>query len=297
MDRGAYERPMGGGLGRPDYYRNRPGSAGGIGSGAVRGLEDGAPFLALIGRNFDEDERKPFDASSAPRRAGPVETRSMETRPQLHQFSSTSARPGSSPSTQATPQTYPSFSGSASTAAIGNFNFSHSQSQGSSQVNAWGIKKEETITQTMVSASSCIAASRFAQASAIEKVTSGRWQSKHGMINQNFEAENVPMAESGGRDLRFKDDDGASLRRFGERANFDRSYSEKKEIRPDGARPTSAEGRLFSQQIQKKETAEISERMKLSSLSLSIKPVQPAETFSPERRQVCDTLSVGLRTR
>ncbi|KAJ0451643.1 putative plant specific eukaryotic initiation factor 4B [Helianthus annuus] len=52
-------------MGRQDH-RLRPGSA-----GAVRTYDDKTPFLAhnvQIGRNFDEDERKPLDGGSAPRR-------------------------------------------------------------------------------------------------------------------------------------------------------------------------------------------------------------------------------------
>ncbi|CAA6671907.1 unnamed protein product [Spirodela intermedia] len=174
----------------------RPGSAGGGGGGAVRGLEEGAPFLSHIGRNFDEDERKPFDATSAPRRAVPSgddavrSTRSVEARAQIHQQTLAPGRPASSPATQASPQAHHSFGGYV----------------------VWPG-----------------AASRFAQASAIEKVTSGRWQSKPGMLNQIPDAEAVPLSETGGGDARFRENDvaaaeGGSQRRYGDRANFDRVY-------------------------------------------------------------------------
>uniref|UniRef100_F6I237 Uncharacterized protein n=1 Tax=Vitis vinifera TaxID=29760 RepID=F6I237_VITVI len=66
-DRSGFDRhtSWGNPTGRPDY-RSRPNS-----SPATRNFDDKTPFLAHtvhIGRNFDEDERKPLDGVSAPRR-------------------------------------------------------------------------------------------------------------------------------------------------------------------------------------------------------------------------------------
>ncbi|CAA7409052.1 unnamed protein product [Spirodela intermedia] len=334
LDRGAYERPIGGGwgspgigggggLGRQDHLRPRPGSAGGGGGGAVRGLEEGAPFLSHIGRNFDEDERKPFDATSAPRRAVPSgddavrSTRSVEARAQIHQQTLAPGRPASSPATQASPQAHHSFGGSVSTVVGGSPHLPSSHSQGSGNVNvapsAWGMKKEETMMQPAATLSGPGAASRFAQASAIEKVTSGRWQSKPGMLNQIPDAEAVPLSETGGGDARFRENDvaaaeGGSQRRYGDRANFDRVYdrvrspvySEPKEksgavgFSFDGPRPLSAEGRFIGQQLQRKEIAEVSERMKLTSLPPTPKPLEPVDTRASGHKQAYQAPIVNL---
>lgn len=66
-DRVGLDRPnvWGNPIGRPDY-RLRPGSA-----GSVRVFDDKSPFIShvsRIGRNFDEDERTPLDGVSGPRR-------------------------------------------------------------------------------------------------------------------------------------------------------------------------------------------------------------------------------------
>ncbi|XP_020588356.1 LOW QUALITY PROTEIN: uncharacterized protein LOC110030118 [Phalaenopsis equestris] len=157
---------------RADHQRPRPGSSGGL----PRVLDEGGPaFLSspsFIGRHFDEDERKPFDSSSAPRRPSAVAAESTRTQPVVVSQTvaiSDSKRPGSSPVVAH----HLSPSAGVSTSSAG---------------NAWAARKEALVKGAVVSEpplarpsvtlSGPAAASRFAQASAIEKVSSGRWQSK-----------------------------------------------------------------------------------------------------------------------
>lgn len=165
------------------------------------------------------------------------------------------------------------------------------------------------MTQPPATLSGPGAASRFAQASAVEKVTSGRWQSKPGVFTQIPDAEAAPLSEPGGGDARFRENDvaaaaaaaeGGSQRWYGDRANFDRAYdrvrspaySEPKEKSAaagfgfDGTRPLSAEGRFIGQQLQRKEIAEVSERMKLTSLPPTPKPLEPVDPRASGHKQV-----------
>ncbi|PKA45668.1 hypothetical protein AXF42_Ash011008 [Apostasia shenzhenica] len=157
-----------GGSGRADHHRSRPGSAGGI----PRVFEDrGSTFLStpsLIGRHFDEDERKPFDASSAPRRPSVATGDAARSPPHA-------AAP--------TPATSHSDVKRPSSSPVVSHHLSPSSVFPTSAGNAWAGRKEAhagegPLAQPASILSSFAAASRFAQASAIEKVSSGRWQSK-----------------------------------------------------------------------------------------------------------------------
>ncbi|XP_047333986.1 uncharacterized protein LOC124937714 isoform X2 [Impatiens glandulifera] len=202
-DRSGFERQSAWGnpMGRSDQ-RLRPGSA-----GAVRNFDDKTPFLAhsvIIGRNFDEDERKPLDGVSAPRRtvfddtiiAVPVATElkpdysSNGRLPNRQVASSVSCLGGSSATSHAGNTKEAgyaglnnqncgsnSYSGGFSDSVHAGGNYSGS---GNSNVNVWAMRKEVVnCIETMSPKSSAPnTALKLAHASAVEKVSSGRWQSK-----------------------------------------------------------------------------------------------------------------------
>ncbi|KAJ6734362.1 EUKARYOTIC TRANSLATION INITIATION FACTOR 4B [Salix purpurea] len=160
---------------RPDL-RPRPKS-----SGAARGFDEKASFLshlAPIGRNFDEDERKPLDALSAPRR-----TINDENVRAVHQPGYVSSirvpdRPVSSPVPQSPLSPLRAGRGSVvvSSQTAGGWGVS------SNPPNAWGVRRDvagaiEVRGSAVSSVSNTV--TKFAQASALEKVSSGLWQSKN----------------------------------------------------------------------------------------------------------------------
>ncbi|KAL0398709.1 UNVERIFIED_CONTAM: hypothetical protein Sradi_2214200 [Sesamum radiatum] len=151
VDRGGFDRQgsWGNSMGRSDH-RLRPASA-----GSSRNLDEKTPFLSHsshIGRNFDEDERKPLDGASG--RVGEVHNARLNS-----QTFSGSRSYGSN---------YPISAGNAGQAVSGSY------------PNAWGLGKETTIKKEPAPAawSAPDAASKLAHASALEKVSSGRWSSK-----------------------------------------------------------------------------------------------------------------------
>ncbi|KAH6831347.1 hypothetical protein C2S53_011944 [Perilla frutescens var. hirtella] len=204
VDRGGFDRQMswGNSAGRPEH-RLRPASA-----GSARNLDEKSPFLSHsshIGRNFDEDERKPLDGVSGPRRTVVDESfRAQPSRMVEHKTdnSTSGARVGSSPSIPVSQLS----AGSAGSSYAGrvvevhnskfnNQTLSGSRSYGSSypvvggnagqavsgsHPNAWGIRKEASSTKEPASAawSAPDAETKLAHASALEKVSSGRWNSK-----------------------------------------------------------------------------------------------------------------------
>ncbi|KAJ6734361.1 hypothetical protein OIU79_001594, partial [Salix purpurea] len=174
---------------RPDL-RPRPKS-----SGAARGFDEKASFLshlAPIGRNFDEDERKPLDALSAPRR-----TINDENVRAVHQPGYVSSirvpdRPVSSPVPQSPLSPLRAGRGSVvvSSQTAGGWVVSNSaipsgssgQGVSSNPPNAWGVRRDvagaiEVRGSAVSSVSNTV--TKFAQASALEKVSSGLWQSKN----------------------------------------------------------------------------------------------------------------------
>ncbi|KAJ0966068.1 hypothetical protein J5N97_027206 [Dioscorea zingiberensis] len=264
-----------GGAVRPEYHRQRPGSAGGVGGGVVaRGIDDRGPFVphpSHIGRHFDEDERKPFEAAAVPRRAAAdlVQLRSEQIRPVSHFHQSA---PLTHPSQNAIAPPLPS-SGSAP--------------------NAWGLKKEAPVDQTAgIYSAAAVAASRFAQASAIEKISSGRWQSKPPDV------EVIRPQETDGPDRRLgeivrvndveKEREKNLMVGFGAREHEKaRSvvYPETKEkilsgFNNDAARPRSNEGRFSAPQGHQ----EVPERPKLRLLPRS-KPLEHSESRSLDDKQ------------
>lgn len=205
VDRSGFERQIswGNSVGRSDH-RSRPASA-----GSNSNLDDKAPFLSHsphIGRNFDEDERKPLDGASGPRRTVADENfRAQPIRmvdPKIDYPSG--ARVGISDSNPVYQSTGSSGGGSYAGRAVevhnpkfNNQATSGSRSYGShyptmggnagqamtgSYPNAWGIRKETaSIKEPALAAwSAPDAETKLAHASALEKVSSGRWNS-----NQN----------------------------------------------------------------------------------------------------------------
>lgn len=170
----AWTNPMG----RQDH-RLRPGSA-----GAVRTYDDKTPFLGhnvQIGRNFDEDERKPLDGGSLPRRTvsdenirGGPPVRS-EVKVEYPVAGNVVTRPATTPVSQ-----YEGGSYAARFSEGGNVSSGRSTVSGPPP-NAWGPRKAAVgMEPSPASWSAPDAATKLAHASALEKVTSGRWLS-----NQN----------------------------------------------------------------------------------------------------------------
>ncbi|MCD9559931.1 hypothetical protein HAX54_018308 [Datura stramonium] len=208
-DRSGFDRQAswGNSMGRPEH-RLRPGSA-----GATRNFDEKTPFLshnAPIGRNFDEDERKPLDGSSGPRRTVSDESiRAFPSRVEPKAEYSVTGMVGSgqvsaSPSQNLrgaasgthgawfneTPSmggsTKSSVGGSGRSASSLNVSASSAQVVTGSYPNAWGLRKEVASAKESVSApwSAPDAESKLAHASALEKVTSGRWHSKQQIHSQ-----------------------------------------------------------------------------------------------------------------
>lgn len=213
VDRGGFDRQMswGNSAGRSEH-RLRPASA-----GSARNLDEKSPFLShssLIGRNFDEDERKPLDGVSGPRRTVADEGfRAPPSRTLEHKTDNptSGARVGSSPSVPVSQLS----SGSTGSSYAGrvvevhNSKFNNQASSGSrsygssypvvggnsgqvvagSHPNAWGIRKEASSMKEPASAawSAPDAETKLAHASALEKISSGRWSSKQ-QINPRKDA-------------------------------------------------------------------------------------------------------------
>ncbi|XP_076942685.1 uncharacterized protein LOC143612630 [Bidens hawaiensis] len=184
-------------MGRQDH-RLRPGSA-----GAVRTYDDKTPFLTQnvqIGRNFDEDERKPLDGGSIPHRTvsdenirgGGVTVR-QEPKPDYSLAVNAPNRPVTTPVSQfPSGSTGGSYAARFSEAVNVTSGRSYAKSEGRSlgvetkvsvpSSNPWGPKKVAVgISEPVASSwSAPDAATKLAHASALEKVSSGRWLS-----NQN----------------------------------------------------------------------------------------------------------------
>ncbi|XVF87635.1 hypothetical protein PTKIN_Ptkin18bG0136000 [Pterospermum kingtungense] len=189
-DRSGYDRgtSWGNPIGRPDH-RPRPNS-----SPATRQLDDKTPFLnnsVHIGRNFDEDERKPLDGISAPRRtisdeSFRVPATRVELKPESAYAGRVSGQHGSAPVSPLSSGARNSYSSRVSEAAhvgVGSQSSGGYQGQAASASypNAWTARKEVSMSvaepvQSGWSEQSAVL--KLANASALEKVSSGRWQSK-----------------------------------------------------------------------------------------------------------------------
>ncbi|XWS19490.1 hypothetical protein CRYUN_Cryun31cG0020500 [Craigia yunnanensis] len=195
-NRSGYDRATSWGnpIGRPDH-RARPNS-----SPATWHLDDKTPFLTNsvhIGRNFDEDERKPLDGVSAPRRiisdeSFGVPASRVELKPESAYAGMVSGRHGSAPVSPLSSGAGNSYSSRVSEAAhVGMGSQSsggnHGQAASGSYPNVWTARKEVSLSvvEPVQSAwSEQSAFSKLAHASALDKVSSGRWQSKQSVQYQ-----------------------------------------------------------------------------------------------------------------
>lgn len=186
-DRPNYDRQTawgGGAVGRGEF-RGRPNS-----SSSVRTFDDKTPFLASsvnIGRNFDEDERKPIDGISVPRRMVSDEV----LHPSIVQLedkcnSVLSGRVVGKPGLGLAPgvQVSGGFASSyvSRVADRGQVEVNHLSIGGKSagKTNVWAARKEAAV---VAEASPHVwseetSASKLLHASALDKVSSGRWQTK-----------------------------------------------------------------------------------------------------------------------
>ncbi|XP_042478445.1 uncharacterized protein LOC122059614 isoform X2 [Macadamia integrifolia] len=254
-DRPGFDRQMptswGNPMGRSDH-RSRPGS-----SGATRNFDEKASLLSHpthIGRNFDEDERKPLDGVSVPRRTVSDESSVPPGRPEQKADSmsagkltgkistSVSHSPGVSPSS------FPArFTGAAATGMNSHIQAgTNGQASASSHPNAWGTRKEvvgvcEPVPSAALSGPSVI--TRFAQASALEKVSSGRWQTKH-PIHHSPDIEVIRYSDSES-DFHLKANNACiGIAPFSERGDHDAMrgrYTERGHIADDAAHGSGRE--------------------------------------------------------
>ncbi|GER52990.1 eukaryotic translation initiation factor-relatedfamily protein [Striga asiatica] len=187
VDRSGFDRQMswGSSAGRPEH-RARPASA-----GSIRNLDEKAPFMSYgphIGRNFDEDERKPLEGPSGQRRpildenvhpqlSHPVETK-VGSQAASTPATSYAGRVSEVPKMRSNSQTSSGNSSYGSNDPVIGSN--SGQAAAGSYPNAWGIRKEAAgIKEHVPSAwSAPDAETKLAHASALEKISSGRWNSK-----------------------------------------------------------------------------------------------------------------------
>ncbi|XVE87873.1 hypothetical protein DITRI_Ditri19aG0023400 [Diplodiscus trichospermus] len=209
-DRSGYDRATSWGnpIGRPDP-RVRPNS-----SPATRHFDDKTPFLTNsvpIGRNFDEDERKPLDGVSSPRRtvrddSFRVPANRMELKPESAYAGRVSGRLGSAPVSPLPGGAWNSYSSRVSGAAyVGGSSQSpggnHGQVASGLHPNAWVTRKEVSVgvaepVQSLSSEQSAV--SKLARASALEKVSSGRWQSQQAIhYHEDMDVSKLSETESG----------------------------------------------------------------------------------------------------
>lgn len=173
-------------------HRSRPHS-----SPATRHFDDKTPFLAPaahIGRNFDEDERKPLGGVTPPRRTISDDSiRVLPSRSEINPEYESSGRPRLAPMSQfPTPGALNSYAGRVgdvlpSGVASQNSGGGSGVSFSGAHPNAWQARKEVISGVNEHSHSPWdgpSAVSKLAHASALEKVSSGRWQSKQSVHYQ-----------------------------------------------------------------------------------------------------------------
>lgn len=207
-DRPGFDRQpaWGNPMGRPEQ-RLRPGSA-----GTTRNFDDKTPFLThntRIGRNFDEDERTPLDGSSAPRRTvsdDSIRVLPVRVEPNLGRVSS---RPVSTPvPSQLSGGTTSSYAARFTEVNPQNvsggihlgLNNPNMGGHSGPHPNAWGPRKEvvSVVESAPTSWSAPDAAIKLAHASALEKVSSGRWHTKQATPHQvDVEVIRHPETENG----------------------------------------------------------------------------------------------------
>lgn len=212
MDRSGFDRPTSWGnpMARPDN-RPRPSS-----SPATRHFDDKTPFLAHpghIGRHFDEDERKPLDGVSAPRKTVGDEGFHVEVHPESASSGRISNWGGSSSFSQASSGPVNSYAGRAAEQSQIGVNSQNSvgnsgQMGSGSYPNAWTARRDmaASVSEPVQSGwNGQSAVSKLVHASALEKVSSGRWQSKHSVqYHADVQVIQPPETANG---LRPKSDD------------------------------------------------------------------------------------------
>ncbi|XP_068668777.1 uncharacterized protein [Aristolochia californica] len=283
--------------GRSDH-RTRPGS-----SGASHTFEEKASFFSHpqpIGRNFDEDERKPLDGISAPRRTVSDDTSSTNiwaptTRPEPKPDG------GKLSSWQPSTPVQAPVKLSSMTASVVN---SVPNSAVSHMPNAWAARKEVTSVPEPappLTWSGPAAVSKFAQASALENIQSGRWQSKPSLYNQ-LDVEVIRHSEPDS-DIGSKDNNDAhhgtySYNGVDQMSDARGRYGGGKELmnhewarplmyNPDQVRPASTEGKLgggYHSQSQLQAVVEVSDRPKVK-LFPRAKTLESSESQVPVVKQ------------
>ena len=179
-DRSVFDRPnvWGNsiGAGRSDH-RLRP-----LSSSSVRNLDDcKTPFLTSsvnIGRNFDEDERKPLDGGGPPPPRRTVSDESFGGSVMLLEPRVDNRKVSVQSSLGPVGAQIGGISGSSYSARV--VEGGQSDVGVSSRPNVWGARKEANGVGEFVSStrSRQSLVSEFAQASALDKISSGRWQTK-----------------------------------------------------------------------------------------------------------------------
>ncbi|KAM7264614.1 hypothetical protein ACFE04_002297 [Oxalis oulophora] len=155
-------------INRSDTHRTRPTSV------IKNHFDDKTPFIThtpshhVVGRNFDEDERKPLDGLSLPRRTVSDDTYKAPP-PPSKVVGSGSVSPWSSVVEN-------SYAGRVTEVAVISSDNNNNLVNGSRGVpNAWGVRKE--VVNEPAAPEKASAVSKMAHASALDKVTSGRWLS------------------------------------------------------------------------------------------------------------------------
>ncbi|CAH2038253.1 unnamed protein product [Thlaspi arvense] len=175
-DRPVFDRaPWGTSIGRPDQ-RTRPSS-----SHTIRNFDDKSLFLphtANIGRNFSEDERKPLDGHSAPRRMVSDDVfRVANSRLEVKADSVLTGRHGGWSAAAAGP--FPGKMSDMTHSVTGAGNGDNSVS--GTHSNVWTARKEVSVANNEPGQSPWTtqpAVSNLVHTSALEQVSSGRWQTK-----------------------------------------------------------------------------------------------------------------------
>ncbi|KAG5023250.1 hypothetical protein AAZX31_07G172600 [Glycine max] len=324
-DRSGFDRPSAWGMpmGRSDHW-SRPHT-----SPATRHYDDKTPFLsntAPIGRNFDEDERKPLDGGSVPRRTisdesirgGPPPR--VEVRPPEYGLGGSSLGRQVAPVSQTPVGAGNSYSARLTEAvhvgmnplSLGGSKEQGTAGDGGGYPNVWSMRKEvaSAVEPEQPAWSSASAASKLAHASALEKVSSGRWQSKavhyqtDAEVVRSPELENRPRVNGVGAYSRMdavgeKEYYDAMLARHTERGlgidnqmqggrNELLNYERSRVSRYSDVRPTSAphhsggvqlarnDGKIVGSDLQHRMPSEPTERHKLKLLPRA-KPVESSE--------------------
>ncbi|OIV94585.1 hypothetical protein TanjilG_25647 [Lupinus angustifolius] len=339
-DRPGYDRSSRGApMARPDHW-SRPHT-----SPATRRYDDKIPFFphtAPIGRNFDEDERKPLGGGSAPRRT--ISDDSIHVMPSRVEVKPEYGVGGSSLGRQVAPVSHVGTVNSYSarlpetayvgvnSQSLGGSNKEHGTASGGGFTNVWAMRKEAaSVVEPEQSWARPNAVSKLAYASALEKVSSGRWQSKavhyqtdpdvvrssevesepHASVNvynaynrvdavgeENYDAILAAHAERGlGMDSSMRGGRNELL-------DYERSGVPKySEVRPrsvshhvNGALLAQNDGKHSGPELQQPVHSEPTVRPKLNSLP-KVKPLERTEPYVTENaqgyRQVNDSGHVG----